>query len=324
MIIITDLTPFKVTNEFGLNRLSQLTLDYEVLVTLKVDKSLEEQAYKIERENAAITISGNSASGIMYGLLDLVEDLQCGIDTVQNRVVVPYIKNRGIKFNIPLDARTPSYSDASDSANKNIGVMWEWEFWVTFIDRMAAAKFNVLSLWSLSPFPSLVSIPEYPLVALADVMGTTVIPHATLQGRNMFTKEIADSLFVIKTISMEEKTQFWNAVIDYAKSRCIKVLLFTWNLFTYGTEGNPYGITPDQKNPITIDYVYCGVKSLLRTYPELAGIGITAGENMLGDSSDLEFLAETYGKAVKEVRQESPERDIIFIQRMQMTRYMNI
>ncbi len=59
---------------------------------------------------------------------------------------------------------------------------------------------------------------------------------------------------------------------------------------------------------ITIDYVYCGVKSLLRTYPELAGIGITAGENMLGDSSDLEFLAETYGKAVKEVRQESPER----------------
>ena len=36
---------------------------------------------------------------------------------------------RGIKFNIPLDARTPSYSDNNFAAQQNIAEMWSLDFW---------------------------------------------------------------------------------------------------------------------------------------------------------------------------------------------------
>jgi hypothetical protein len=37
---------------------------------------------------------------------------------------------------------------------------------------MARHRYNVLSLWSLHPFPSLVKVPEFPDVALDDVWRT--------------------------------------------------------------------------------------------------------------------------------------------------------
>ena len=54
---------------------------------------------------------------------------------------------------------------------------------------------------------------------------------------------------------------------------------FTWNIFVWGAEGK-YGITADQDNPTTIDYFRASVRETVLTYPLLAGMGITAGENM--------------------------------------------
>ena len=44
------------------------------------------------------------------------------------------------------------------------------DFWREFLDEMARHRFNVLTLWNLHPFPSMVKVPEYPDVALDDVM----------------------------------------------------------------------------------------------------------------------------------------------------------
>ena len=88
------------------------------------------------------------------------------LDSLKDSDHTPHIAQRGIKFNIPLDLRTPSYSDNSDSAQANIPEMWSMEFWREFLDEMARHRFNVLSLWSLNPFPSIVKVPEYPDVAL--------------------------------------------------------------------------------------------------------------------------------------------------------------
>ena len=60
--------------------------------------------------------------------------------------------------------------------------------------------------------------------------------------------------------------------------------MITWNIFTYGVDGK-YGITNDPNNETTIDYFRESVKQLIVSYPDLAGIGITAGENMFSQSS---------------------------------------
>ena len=97
------------------------------------------------------------------------------LDTRQHAQIAtdqPHVAQRGIKFNLPLDLRTPSYTDCSDAAQANIPEMWSREFWTEFLDVMARHRYNVLSLWSLHPFPSLVKVPEFPEVALNDVWRT--------------------------------------------------------------------------------------------------------------------------------------------------------
>ena len=136
------------------------------------------QAYAIRKRPAGkdttYAVLGADATGAMYGGLDLAEAIRLNtLAGLADAEHTPHIANRGIKFNIPLDARTPSYSDAGDSATQNVPEMWSMDFWRTFLDEMARDRYNMLSLWSLHPFPSLVKVPEYPDVALADVKRTT-------------------------------------------------------------------------------------------------------------------------------------------------------
>ncbi|WP_312427053.1 hypothetical protein [Lacrimispora sp.] len=297
-----------------------------VTLKLDMDAKIPPQGYRLNLTGNMLFLTGGDEAGIMYGILDLAKHIsrKKSIEGIGFSEVIPYLLNRGIKFNIPLDARTPSYSDSSDSASHNIKDMWDFMFWTDFLDRMALNKYNVLSLWTLSPFPSMVRIPEYPLTALEDVKRTTRPFKAELSGWGIYAPDMENSLVTVKKITMDEKINFWQSVMEYAKNRCIKIYIFTWNLFTYGTEKSPYGITSEQDNPVTKDYIYCGTKALLRTYPLLAGIGVTAGEHMTGDETDVPFLAETYGRGVKEVLTEQRDRDFRFIHRMQMTRYDSI
>ncbi len=218
----------------------------------------------------------------MYGGLDLAEAIRLGtLSELKEVDRAPFIARRGIKFNIPLDARTPSYSDAGDAAQQNIPEMWSLDFWHEFLDEMARQRFNVLSLWNLHPFPSLVKVPEYPDVALDDVMRTTVTFDASysLSGTDMVRPSHLAHLATVKTMTIDEKIRFWREVMQYAHDRGIEVYLFTWNIFVWGAEGK-YGITSDQANPVTIDYFRKSVRETLLTYPLLAGFGITAGEHM--------------------------------------------
>ena len=132
------------------------------------------QSYRIERNGAQMRVIGGDTIGAMYGGLDIAEAIRMGtLDSLQDSDHTPHIERRGIKFNIPLDVRTPSYSDNCTSAQANIPEMWSLDFWHELLDRMARDRFNVLTLWSLHPFPSIVKVPEYPKVALDDVWRTT-------------------------------------------------------------------------------------------------------------------------------------------------------
>ena len=123
-----------------------------------------------------------------------------GLDGVKETIQNPYMKMRGTKFNIPLDVRTPSYSDVSDAAQKNMLEMWNFDFWKEYIDSLARYRYNYISLWSMHPFPSLVKVPEYPDVALDDVRQSTVQwdEHYSLNGHLFTNPEIFENTKVIK------------------------------------------------------------------------------------------------------------------------------
>jgi len=285
---------------------------------------LKPQGYRLEHADGTIRVIGGDANGAMYGGLDVAEASRLGtLAQLKDGAHAPYVVKRGIKFNIPLDARTPSYSDAGDAAQQNIPEMWSMDFWREFLDEMARDRFNVLTLWNLHPFPSLVKVPEYPEVALADVMRTTVKLDSSysLSGKDMVRQTHLAHLETVKKMTIEEKIEFWRQVMQYAHDRGIEVYLFTWNIFVWGAEGK-YGITSNQSNPTTIDYFRKSVRETLLTYPLLAGFGITAGENMQdlkGEFTNEKWLWKTYGAGIRDVKKLQPQRSIRLIHRFHQT-----
>jgi hypothetical protein len=279
---------------------------------------------KSEGTHTTYVVLGADAVGAMYGGLDLAEAIRLGtLAEIQEGDHTPYIAKRGIKFNIPLDARTPSYSDAGDAAQQNIPEMWSLDFWYEFLDEMARDRFNVLTLWNLHPFPSLVKVPEYPEVALADVMRTTVKFDSSysLSAKDMVRPSHLAHLETIKKMTIEEKIEFWRRVMQHAHDRGIEVYLFTWNIFVWGAEGK-YGITSEGANPTTIDYFRKSVRATLLTYPLLAGFGITAGENMQnlkGEFTNEKWLWKTYGEGIRDVKKLQPDRPIRLVHRFHQT-----
>jgi len=266
---------------------------------------------------------GADATGAMYAGLDLAETVAMdGIRGIQEKDCKPYVKKRGLKMNIPLDARTPSYSDSGDAAQNNIEVVWDMDFWTAYLDALARDRYNTITLWSPHPFPSLVKVPEYPDVALDDVKIADIDWHSWYPknvrnpGSRLATPEILKSLKTVKTMTIQEKIAFWREVMQYGHDRGIEFHIITWNIFVWAADGK-YGITEDIHNEVTNDYLRKSVCSLFETYPLLAGIGVTAGENMKGISPDEkeQWLWKTYGLGVMDAKKKFPDRKIRFIHR---------
>jgi len=300
------------------------------MIEFKIDPALGPQGYTVKSPgNQAIVVTGGDATGEMYGGLDVAEARHLGsiaLDALRSdhRVHTPYIARRGIKFNLPLDLRTPSYSDGSDNARDNIPEMWSREFWATLFDEMARHRYNVLSLWSLNPFPSLVRVPEFPDVALDDVWRSRAplgpVPFDQT-GKNNIPPAFLANHEVVKRITIDGKIAFWRDVMQMAANRGIAVYLFAWNVFPYAAEGK-YGITADMSNRRTIAYYRASVRELLKTYPLLAGLGITAGENMPDHNPDYtkeQWLWATYGEGVRDALKATPAREFKLIHRYHQT-----
>ena len=267
---------------------------------------LPEQAYALRKtgfNGTTYWIFGGDEAGVMYGGLRLAEIIGTGdfhdFSTEQDE---PYIKRRGLKFNISLDSRIPSFSDNGTNAYMHREYVWDIDFWKEWLDDLARYRYNFLSLWNRHPFPALIKLDDYPDVALNDVYNGDIL---------------------INDMTIDEKIAFWQEVISHAKNRCIDITWFTWNIHI--DHAKKYGIKESATDPKTIEYMQECVKELFRTYPDLHGIGITAGEQMREykelDEKKEEWLFNTYGKAMLDIAREQPEREFFFIHRYWQTQF---
>ncbi len=325
--------------EKSLGQLSGREEETRIILTLRnqrqvVRRLLDEGAKPIPAlysQGYAIRTTGRSSywaigadeAGTMYGGLHIAETvrLEKSLDAVGDTFRNPSILRRGIKFNIPLDARTPSYDDTGDAAQMNYAEIWDFAFWREFLDDMARYRYNTLTLWNPHPFPSIVKLPDYPDVALEDVCVTTLKPtykHGVWREPQFVSSQVLKNLKVIKTMSLDEKMKFWRRVMRHARDRGIDIYFITWNVMMNSAEGK-YGITNEQDNPETIAYLRECVRETLLTYRLLAGIGVTAGENMKerdDEFSKEKWLWKTYGMGILDVKRKQPDRIVRFIHRV--------
>jgi hypothetical protein len=303
----------------------ETTILSSIFGELKTKVPTVSESYVISKQVAGsrtnYLVIGADPSGAMYGGLDVAEAIRQGtveqLSTVEHK---PYIASRGIKFNIPLDLRTPSYSDNSESAQANIPEMWSREFWREFLDSIARNRFNSLSLWSLNPFPSIVKVPEFPDVALDDVYRGEprwFTGKFSNRATDKFKPKMLQNAEIVKKMTIDEKIAFWRDVMQMAKDRGVDVYWFCWNAYIWTEEGK-HGIKRSDPNGEMLRYFKCSVRETVKTYPLLAGIGITSGENVddLESPSAEAWLRKTYGDGIAEALKEQPGRPFRLIHRL--------
>jgi hypothetical protein len=301
-------------------------------IRLVSDSAIEEQGFVIQLVEHVLQLKASDNLGFMYGLLEIKEQLSFGVD-IENIAAVqqPHFKKRGLKFNLPLDARTPSYDDTGDAAQHNIETVWEFDFWREYLDQMALNRYNQLTLWNPQPFTSMVKSKKYPELALQDVYRSTapLNPRIAVWGEaGGVAPLVLNNLEKVKTISIDEKIEFWRKVMAYAKSRGIDIHLITWAIYTNGIDKSS-GIDEKIDNLDTIAFIRESVKELILTYPDLKGVGITAGERMPVDGqvqnwTREKWLWQTYGLGLKDAKQINPQRKVDFIHRFWYSGYQEI
>ena len=274
---------------------------------------LGEQAYGLrttETPQKSFWALGGDVNGAMYGGFQIAENIKFnGFTGSNHNEESPAILRRGIKLNLPLDKNSATYfsSNKSDSAKQAIPNVWDMTFWTTWFDEMARNRYNVVSVWNNHPFTSMIKMAEYPEVAIQNVTG--------YDGYS-------------KVMSIDEKIDFWRKVMAYAHSRGFDFYLVNWNIWTDGATGK-YGITDDKDkaatSQATIDYMRKCMTTLLETYPDLDGFGVTEGEHMSdNDDENSAFLGKTYGVGMADYAKRHPERKLTFIHRWHMADFSHI
>ncbi len=279
------------------------------------------QSFRIQKEgDQVIRVFGGDSLGLMYGGLELAEmiTLGGGLDAVQEKARKPYLFRRGIKFNIPLDARAPSYDDTGSSAEENIAHMWDWTFWEEYLNTLARNRYNVLTLWTTHPYPGWVNLPKYPDIGYDDVcVSKKKMDLGSDRHFNRLDVYDPDNFKVVKKISLDDKVAFWTRVFNLAEDRGIEIHIFHWNIYTFGAKGR-HGIDDMPDNQKTIEYMRYAIGEFLKTYPQVDGIGVTAGEHVNRDrvgnvGGIAEFLWQTYGQGVMDAKRADPDRELRFI-----------
>ena len=286
-----------------------------------IDESLGEQAYRLTVEGTVITIIGGDSDGLMYGGLDLSEQIviKNGIQGVEGAAVTPYIKERGFKYHIPLDLRCPCYPSIGTSGIKNIANVWDMDFWKEFIDTMIRERFNTLFLTNINPFATLVKVEDYPDCAIDDVWAPA-IPYddsykGSLEDAVRDEHWLEENHVVVKKMSIDEKIAFWQNLMEYGNERGIK-FYFRINHIHVFAEHGAYGITDEIDNPVTKDYYTKAATALLQTYPLLKGLDINDGENMGWDNSEegdrkrWQWLHDVYVPAINAALEADPDREL--------------
>lgn len=276
-------------------------------------KQQGEQAFALRTTTSpdlSYWVVGGDDNGAMYGGLQIAENINFnGFVKIDNIDCSPFVKKRGIKFNIPLDKRAPTYENDNGGTSHKVAIehVWDITFWQEYFDEMARNRFNVLSLWNPHPFTSMVDMEEkYPGIAIEDV-----------EGYDGFHKKM----------SIQEKIKFWQKVMAYGRNRGFEIYYCTWNVFLWNAKGK-HGLEEDPFNEKTKTYLKEATIKFLETYPDLSGLGVTAGENLgalKGKNEELiKWTWDAYGAGVLEYAKAHPNRKLEFFHRQHYGNVENI
>lgn len=249
-----------------------------------LDPAVSKEGFQIARRGegggARLYILARDASGAMYGLLDLAEEIRLGrsLESVPEKIRNPRFPFRTVKFNLPW-----SPYRSGPAADLQLAVCRDLGFWRRFLDMLAENRFNVLSLWNLHPFPFLIRPKNFP----------EACPFSDRE--------------------LEEWRRFWRSLFRMARERGLETYVINWNIVVSPEFARAHGLKErNDASELVRRYTRECVAQLIDEYEDLTGLGVTLADWMEGMTprEREDWIEATFIAGMKQAR-----RQVKFIHR---------
>ena len=239
-------------------------------------EGLPQEGFTITRKGKKISVTGNDASGAIYGTNRLLEYFnQYGnLETPEIIVDAPEMKIRGACVGLQKTVYLPGHKVYEyPYTPENFPWFYDKELWIKYLDMLAADNMNAVFLWNGHPFASLVKLEDYP-----------------------FAVEVDDA-------TMEKNQEMFTFLTTEAQKRGIRIIQMFYNIIVSKPFADHYGIaTQDRNRPITpviSDYTRKSIAAFIEKYPNV-GFLICLGEAMATIKDDVEWMTKTIIPSIKD------------------------
>jgi len=243
------------------------------------------EGYSITKDKKGFVVSGNDATGIIYGSVELADRIrQKGSLDIEPVQETPGMVMRGTCIGLQKTVYLPGHAVYEyPYTPENFPWFYDKKEWVKYLDMMVENKYNSLYLWNGHPFASLVKLKDYP-----------------------FALEVDEETF-------KKNEEIFSFLTREADKRGIWVIQMFYNIILSKPFADHYGLkTQDRNRPITpliSDYTRKSIAAFIEKYPNV-GLLVCLGEAMATIDDDVTWMKETIIPGIKDGLTASGRTDI--------------
>ena len=261
-------------------------------ITLSNADSGTAEGYTIAKNKKGIMVTGNDATGVIYGCVELAERIhQAGslsqfVTILSQRPITeaPGMVMRGTCIGLQKTVYLPGHAVYEyPYTPENFPWFYDKAEWIKYLDMLVENKMNSLYLWNGHPFASLVKLKDYP-----------------------FALEVDEDTF-------KKNEEIFSFLTHEADKRGIWVIQMFYNIILSKPFADHYGLkTQDRHRPITpliSDYTRKSIAAFIENYPNV-GLLVCLGEAMATIEDDVTWMKETIIPGIKDGLEASGRTDI--------------
>ena len=254
-------------------------------ITLSNANSGTTEGYTIAKDKKGITVTGNDATGVIYGCVELAERIKTtGSLDIQPITETPGMVMRGTCIGLQKTVYLPGHAVYEyPYTPENFPWFYDKAEWIKYLDMLVENKMNSLYLWNGHPFASLVKLKDYP-----------------------FALEVDEETF-------KKNEEIFSFLTHEADKRGIWLIQMFYNIILSKPFADHYGLkTQDRHRPITpliADYTRKSIAAFIENYPNV-GLLVCLGEAMATIDDDVIWMKETIIPGIKDGLKASGRTDI--------------
>ncbi len=250
----------------------------DVVIVLREEarEGAAKEGFSIETRKGVTTITGNDATGLLYGCLELMDNyISKGNFTFPDSFTdAPEMVLRGSCVGVQKMEYLPGRGVYEyPYTPESFPWFYDKEQWIDYLDMLYKNRMNSLYLWNGHPFASLVKLKDYP-----------------------FAVEVDDETF-------RKNEEMFSFLTDEADKRGIFVIQMFYNILLSKPFADHYGLkTQDRNRPITplvSDYTRKSIAAFVEKYSNV-GLLVCLGEAMATYEDDVEWFTKTIIPGVKD------------------------